>query len=98
LQQVDADFTSHGSESTLRAEVGGTWEKPKFEGTELTVKDGKFTYPPATPGMLVMNTILRLNSEGVVDTGRIQVNTGPEYLRAEFVGTDDRRTECSRRL
>ncbi|MCB1061077.1 MAG: hypothetical protein KDB65_12690 [Calditrichaeota bacterium] len=91
IQQVDADFTSQGSQSTLRAEVGGTWDKPQFEGTELTISDGKFTYPPATPGLLFMNTTLRLNSEGVVDTGRIQVNAGSEFLRVDLVGTDDRR-------
>ncbi|MBL0060264.1 MAG: translocation/assembly module TamB domain-containing protein [bacterium] len=91
LQQVDADFTSHGSDSKLRVEVGGTWDAPQFVGGELTVTHGEFTYPPAAPGTLVMNTLLHLNSEGVVDTGRIQVDAGPDYIRLEFLGTDDPR-------
>ena len=91
LQQVDADFTSLGSDSRLRVEVGGTWDAPKFVGGELIVREGEFTYPPAAPGTLTMNMLLHLNSEGLVDTGRIQVDAGPDNIRLEFLGTDDPR-------
>ncbi len=91
LQQVDANFTSMGSAGTLRAEVGGTWDKPLFVGGEFTLTRGLFTYPPAAPGQLEMNAHLQLNSVGVVDSGRIQVNAGSDFLRVDFADREDSR-------
>lgn len=98
LQQVDADFTSLGSKAKLRVEVGGTWDAPQFVGGELTVHDGNFTYPPAAPGELTMNTFLRVNGSGVVDSGRIQINAGEDLIRLEFLGTNDPRVNGKKTL
>lgn len=91
LQQVDADFTSNGSQSKLHVEVGGTWNNPRFEGGELTIQKGAFTYPPAAPGELVMTTYISLNSSGVVDSGLIRVDEGSDYLQIELLDSSDDR-------
>lgn len=91
IEQVDADFTSQGSASELRLDFGGTWNSPEFTGGKLEINQGKFTYPPAAPGQLDMAVLIRLNDEGVVDTGFIQVNEGVDELRLDFLprGVDE---------
>ncbi|MCB9357113.1 MAG: hypothetical protein H6506_05040 [Calditrichaeota bacterium] len=91
LQQVDADFTSYGSSSSLRIELGGTWDLPVFNGGHLEITQGKFTYPPAAPGMLDFAAQVDLNTQGVVQYGFIQVLEGPDSLRLDFLpaGSDE---------
>lgn len=91
LEQVDADFTSQGSSSELRLDFAGTWNEPEFTSGRLEVNQGLFTYPPAAPGPLDMNVLIRLNHEGIVDTGFIQVNEGSDLLRLDFLprGVDE---------
>ncbi len=91
LQQVDAEFTSMGSNCSLRAEVGGTWEAPRYIGGELRIADGNFTYPPATPGPLVMNALIGVNRDGVVDSGMIQVDADEDFIRLDMLRAGDPR-------
>ncbi|MBK6766857.1 MAG: hypothetical protein IPG71_11265 [bacterium] len=85
LEQVDADFTSQGSTSGLRLDFGGSWDAPAFAGGQLTIDQGVFTYPPAAPGDLGMQVLIKLNQSGVVDTGFIQVREGHDGLRLDFL-------------
>ncbi|MCC6476007.1 hypothetical protein IT157_03045 [bacterium] len=85
LEQVDADFTSLGSESELKFEFGGTWDRPSFGGGGLSVNNGVFTYPPAAPGELGMNIQFHLNQTGTLDQGKIEVNSAEDSLIVDFL-------------
>lgn len=93
LQQVDADFTSAGSNSSLRIDFGGTWDRPEFRGGRLEVNEGKFTYPPAAPGILGFNANVILNADGNVSNGFLQVDEGADYLRLDFLPSGSKAVE-----
>jgi len=91
LQQVDAQFTSRGSDGHLRLDLGGTWDAPRYVGGELRLANGMFTYPPARPGELEMQALIHVNETGTVDTGTIHVDAGEDYLQLDMLGQDDPR-------
>jgi len=85
LDQIDGTFFSHGSESHLSIDIGGTFDKPEFVSGSLTIPDGKFLYPSASPSELVMEANIHVSAPGVVDQGYLTFKDGERYLSINFL-------------
>lgn len=80
LDQVDRTFVSRGSASTLRAEFGGTIDRPELRDGELVVANGQFSYVDATPEPVAAEVYMRW-SPGQLDTARIYFAAGNQWLQ-----------------
>ncbi len=75
VDQVDRTFTSHGSEGVLDVSFGGTTLRPRFEGAELVVRNGQFTYSDATPEKLDFEMDVRVSAAAMVERGFLRFSS-----------------------
>ncbi|MBI5059077.1 translocation/assembly module TamB domain-containing protein [candidate division KSB1 bacterium] len=83
VDQVDRTFHTEGSDSRLRLDIGGTLEHPEFQGAELTVENGRFSYVDATPDPVNIAVELVVDSLQTVE-GQIQLATGDSWLTVDL--------------
>jgi hypothetical protein len=85
LDQVDGTFFSHGSNSKLSVDIGGTINQPQIVAGILQVKDGNFSYASASPNTLDLDIDIHIAAPGIVDSGYVTFSDGSQHLSIQFV-------------
>jgi hypothetical protein len=80
LDGLASDFHAEKGEGTLRARIGGTWDKPRFQGAELSLVEAAFTFPDIAPDRIFADVNLRLSPSGVLEEGQMKFRSGSRYL------------------
>ena len=85
LDQIDGTFYSRGSDCQLTIDLGGTYDDPQFVSGSLTIPNGRFAYPSASPAELTFDANIHVAAPGVVDNGYIAFKDGDRYLKISFL-------------
>jgi hypothetical protein len=80
LDQMDRAFRTKGSRGSFQLDLGGTLSKPRLLGGHLSVPDGHFIYPDATPGTISTQIAIHAGNTGVVDTGIVHFGSGNQWI------------------
>jgi hypothetical protein len=79
LDQLDREFAAYGSHGELQIDIGGTVDHPRLTNGVLTVRDGRFTFPSATPSPIDADIEFRVDTTGV-QSGHIDLRDGDQSL------------------
>jgi len=85
---VDAlarDFHTQEGKGTLEVGIGGTWDKPRFLGAELSLNDAAFTFADLAPTPVRADVNVRLSPTGVLDYGEIRFRSNSHSLTIRSV-------------
>ncbi|MFH1011296.1 MAG: translocation/assembly module TamB domain-containing protein [bacterium] len=73
-------FHTQRGEGSLRARIGGTWDRPHFQGAELSLIEAAFTFPDLAPTQVFADVNVRLSPEGILEHGQVKFRSGSQYL------------------
>jgi len=85
---VDAlarDFHTQEGKGTLEVGIGGTWDKPRFLGAELSLNDAAFTFADLAPTPVRADVNVRLSPTGILDYGEVQFRSNSHSLTIRSV-------------
>jgi hypothetical protein len=85
LDALARDFHTQEGKGTLEIGIGGTWDKPRFLGAELSLNDAAFTFTDIAPTPVRADVNVRLAPTGVLDYGEVRFRSNSHWLTIRSV-------------